>query len=281
MAEWSRAETDDGQTFVFADEGEGPLVVLIHGFPDTPHGYERIAAALVEAGYRVVRPWLRGYHPDTIVPGRPYDLVTISSDPIRLLDALGERDAVIAGHDWGSGMVYGAAAMYPERVRGAVPIALPNPNFLPRSPLTLIAARHMLALNLPWAERGVKRNDFAYVDRLYRRWAPRWNGPEPERCIAHAKEAFRDDRVLAGALDYYRALGFRSFPEFERPSPGAGSDRRRPRDREGDVRAQRGDPGRGLGDPLARGNGALAAPRAGGRVHRRAGRVPAGAGPDL
>jgi pimeloyl-ACP methyl ester carboxylesterase len=219
MTEWSRAETDDGQTFVFLDEGKGPLVVLIHGFPDTPHGYERIAQALADAGYRVIRPWLRGYHPDTIVPGRPYDLVTISSDPIRLLDTLGEQDAVIAGHDWGSGMVYGAAAMYPDRVRGAVPIALPNPNFLPRSPLTLVAARHMLALNLPWAERSVKRDDFAYLDRLYRRWAPRWNGPEPERCIAHAKEAFRDDRVLAGALGYYRALGFRSFPEFERPSP--------------------------------------------------------------
>ncbi len=218
MAEWSRAETDDGQTFVFVDEGEGPLVVLIHGFPDTPHGYEGIAAALADSGYRVVRPWLRGYHPDTIVPGRPYDLVTISSDPIRLLEALGEDDAVIAGHDWGSMMVYGAAALHPDRVRGIVPIALPNPNHLPRSPLTLVAARHMLALNLPWAERSVKRNDFAYLDSLYRRWAPRWTGPEPERCLARAKEAFADDRVLAGAVDYYRALTPRSVPKLERPS---------------------------------------------------------------
>lgn len=49
------AATDDGQRFVFADEGEGPLVVLIHGFPDTPHGWERIAAGLAEAGFRAVR----------------------------------------------------------------------------------------------------------------------------------------------------------------------------------------------------------------------------------
>jgi pimeloyl-ACP methyl ester carboxylesterase len=219
MAEWSRASTDDGQTFVYFDEGSGPLVVLLHGFPDTPHGYERIAGALVDAGYRAVRPWLRGYHPETIVEDLPYDLVTIGSDPVRLLDALGEHDAVIAGHDWGSAMAYGAAALHPDRVRAIVPIALPHFNFLPRNLPTLIAARHMLALQLPWAERSVRRNDFAYLERLYRRWAPRWTGPDRESCLARAKEAFSDRRALSGALDHYRALRPGTPAELERPSP--------------------------------------------------------------
>jgi pimeloyl-ACP methyl ester carboxylesterase len=206
MTAWSRAVGDDGQTFVYADEGEGPLVVLLHGFPDTPHGWGPTAKALVDGGFRVVRPWLRGYHPDTIVEGRPYDLLTISSDPIRLLDALGERNAVVGGHDWGAMMVFGAAVLHPDRLRAIVPVALPHPSLLPRDPRTMWAARHMLAMRMPWAEAAARRNDFAYFDRLYRRWAPNWRGPGRDGSLAEAKAALADDRALAAAVGYYRAL---------------------------------------------------------------------------
>ena len=195
---------------------EGPLVVLLHGFPDTPHGWERIAAGLADAGYRATRPWLRGYHPDTIVEGRPYDAVTIAFDPIAFLDALGERDAILVGHDWGASMVYGAATLHPERVRAIVPIAIPHPTLLPRNPSTLWAARHFLALKMPWAVRAVRRADFAYLDTLYRRWSPNWVGAARERSLADAKHAFADERSLNGALDYYRALSPRPAPELER-----------------------------------------------------------------
>ena len=216
MAEWSRAEADDGQTFVFFDEGEGPLVLLYHGFPDTPHGWDRIAGALVRAGYRAVRPWLRGYHADTIVDGRPYDMLTIGTDPIRLLDALGEDQAVLAGHDWGAFMCWSAACQHPGRLRGVVPVALPNSNHLPRDLRTAIAARHMIALQMPWAGWSVRRNDFDYLDRVYRRWAPRWEGDERDRCLARAQETFADPRSLRGALDHYRALSPRRRPELDR-----------------------------------------------------------------
>ena len=204
--EWSRATTQDGQTFVFADAGEGPLVVLLHGFPDTPHGWGPAAKALADAGYRVVRPWLRGYRPETIVAGRAYDPVTIGLDPIGLLDALDEREAYLVGHDWGASMVYAAATLHPERVRAIVPIAIPHPSLLPRDPGTLWAARHFLALRMPWAERSVRRGDFAYLDTLYRRWAPNWAGPDRDASLADVKRAFADDSSLSGALAYYRAL---------------------------------------------------------------------------
>ena len=215
--EWSRVAADDGQGFVFAEAGDGPLVVLLHGFPDTPHGWEQIAAGLADAGYRAVRPWLRGYHPDTIVEGRPYDPVTIGSDPIAFLDALGERQAILVGHDWGASMVYAAATLHPDRVRAIVPIAIPHPTLLPRSPSTLWAARHFLALKMPWAESAVRRADFAYLETLYRRWAPNWVGPARERSLADAKGAFANERSLSGALDYYRALSPRPAPELARP----------------------------------------------------------------
>ena len=219
MTEWSRATTDDGQTFVFIDEGEGPLVLLYHGFPDTPHGWDRIAHALNEAGHRTIRPWLRGYHPDTIVEGRPYDMLTIGNDPIRLLDALSERDAVLVGHDWGAFMCYPAVTLHASRLRAIVPVALPNANHLPRDLRTTIGARHMVALNMPWAEWRVRRNDFAYLDELYERWAPGWRGPDRDACIARAKEAFADPRSLKGAVDHYRALTPRPFPELDTKVP--------------------------------------------------------------
>jgi pimeloyl-ACP methyl ester carboxylesterase len=65
--------TRGGQTWRCADSGQGPVVMLIHGFPDTPQSYAGIAQALNDAGYRTIVPYLRGYHPSTLVPGRPYD----------------------------------------------------------------------------------------------------------------------------------------------------------------------------------------------------------------
>jgi pimeloyl-ACP methyl ester carboxylesterase len=215
--EWSHAETGDGQRFVFAEEGDGPLMVLLHGFPDTPHGWERIAAGLAEAGFRTVRPWLRGYHPDTIVEGRPYDVITIGRDPVACLDALGEPDAIIVGHDWGAAMAYGAATLHPDRVRAIVPIGIPHTSVVPRNPSVFWAARHFLSLKMPWAERMARRRDFAYLDTLYRRWAPNWSGPDRDRALADAKAAFADPRSLSGALDYYRALSPRPAPELSRP----------------------------------------------------------------
>ncbi len=114
-------------------QARAPLVVLLHGFPDTPHGWGRIASGLADAGYRAVRPWLRGYHPATIVEGRPYDPVTLGSDPTIFLDALGEQEAILVGHDWGASVVYAAATLHPDRVRAIVPIGIPHPTLLPRN----------------------------------------------------------------------------------------------------------------------------------------------------
>jgi pimeloyl-ACP methyl ester carboxylesterase len=101
----------DSQTFVYSDSGgDGPLVVLFHGFPDLPFGWSDARDALVGAGHRVVVPYLRGYHPDTMVPGRRYRAKEIGEDAIRLLDAIEAERAVLVGHDWGAAVVYRPAA---------------------------------------------------------------------------------------------------------------------------------------------------------------------------
>ena len=195
-----------GQTFIAQDAGAGPLVLLLHGFPDTPHGWAATRDALVAGGFRAVVPYLRGYHPDTIVPGRGYTGIELAEDVPRLLDALGADQAVVVGHDWGAAIAFRAATAFPDRVRAIGAVAIPHPRAIERSPALLWRARHFVTLRLPTGPALVRGRDFAYVEALYRRWAPNWNGPDRDACVAHAKAAFADKRVLDAALGYYRAL---------------------------------------------------------------------------
>jgi len=203
-----RTISGEDQNHVVSQAGEGPDVVLLHGFPDTPPSWAELETALVAAGWRVTVPWLRGYHPDTIVAGRPYDAETLGRDALALLDAIDAREAVLVGHDWGALIAYSAAAQAPERVRAIVPIAIPHPSVLKRTPASLWAVRHFFALKLPRAADRVRRHDFAYLDELYTRWAPDWSGPERDASLERAKQAFASPQVLEGALDYYRAILF-------------------------------------------------------------------------
>ncbi len=199
------------QTWRYHDSGQGPAVVLLHGFPDLPHSYANIARALNDAGYRTILPYLRGYHPDTIVPGRAYDPVSISEDAVGLLDALGLSSAILVGHDWGASVVWGAAAIAPERVEAIVPIAIPHLATLrPKNALqaigALVLARHFVFFKTPFAEAMMRRDDFRYVDTLYNRWAPDWRGPERDAALERIKLALRDPEVLKGTIEYYKAI---------------------------------------------------------------------------
>jgi pimeloyl-ACP methyl ester carboxylesterase len=103
----------NGLRFAYLSEGAGPLVLLLHGFPDTPHTFEHALHALRGAGYRAVAPFMRGYHPTAIPSDGAYDLETLGKDAIALIEALGARDAIVIGHDWGAGAAYTAASLSP------------------------------------------------------------------------------------------------------------------------------------------------------------------------
>jgi len=217
-----RTISSGSQPFVVSQEGEGPDVVLLHGFPDTPHSFAQLQSALLDAGWRVTVPWLRGYHPDTIVAGRPYDAETLGRDGLGVLDAIGAPRAVLVGHDWGALIAYVAATLAPERIRGMVTLAIPHPSLLRRTPASLWAARHFLGLKLPWAARTVRRNGFAYLDTLYGRWAPNWSGAERDETLRLAKQALTPQATLEGAIDYYRALALGGSRLLDDPPPVAG-----------------------------------------------------------
>jgi pimeloyl-ACP methyl ester carboxylesterase len=196
--------TADSQRFIYADSGEGPTVVLLHGFPDTPHGWADTRDALTGAGYRTIVPYLRGYHRETITEGRGYSSGEIAEDVVGLLDAIDADRVVLVGHDWGAAITYRAAAGAPERIRAICAVAIPHPQLLQRSLGLAWRARHFLTLSLPSGRWLARRNDFAYLDVLMRRWAPNWSGPEREDTLADVKRCFADPAALDGALGYYR-----------------------------------------------------------------------------
>jgi pimeloyl-ACP methyl ester carboxylesterase len=204
--------TGEGQRYVVSRRGEGPDIVLFHGFPDTPYSWSEIEQTLVDAGWRVSVPWLRGYREETILAGRRYDPQTLGRDALGLLDAIEAPSAVLVGHDWGALVSYVAAALAPERVRAIVTFGIPHPAVLERTPSAFWAVRHFLGLKLPWAAWTCRRNDFAYLDKLYERWAPRWSGPERDETLRRAKQALSSPATLDGAISYYRDLPLLGSP---------------------------------------------------------------------
>ncbi len=199
-----------GLRFTYLEQGTGPLVLLLHGFPDTPYTWDHVIPALAEAGYRAVAPYTRGYHPTEIPADGAYDTDTLGKDALALISALGARDqpggtsAILIGHDWGAGAAYSAAAMDPALVRLLVTIAVPHPGSIKPTPKVLWAMRHFATLRRAGAAEKARRDDFAMIDMLVKRWSPVWDVPPDE--TRHVKTAFSAPGSLEAALGYYRAL---------------------------------------------------------------------------
>jgi pimeloyl-ACP methyl ester carboxylesterase len=114
------------------DVGEGPLVVLCHGFPELAFSWRHQIPALTDAGYRVLAPDMRGFGASS-APGevQAYDVLALCGDMCGLLDAVGEPSAIFIGHDWGASLVWQLAAIHPGRVTAVAGLSVP---FVPRAP---------------------------------------------------------------------------------------------------------------------------------------------------
>jgi pimeloyl-ACP methyl ester carboxylesterase len=114
------------------EEGEGPLVVLCHGFPELAYSWRHQIPALAQAGYHVIAPDMRGYGRSSApAEVEAYDVVSLCGDMCGLLDALGEERAIFVGHDWGASVVWQLAVLHPERVSAVAGLSVP---FVPRAP---------------------------------------------------------------------------------------------------------------------------------------------------
>ena len=120
-----------------AEAGEGPLVVLCHGFPESWYSWRHQIVALAEAGFHAVAPDQRGYgqtdRPEAI---DAYTQLHLVGDIVGLLDALGEERAVIAGHDWGAPVAWNAGALRPDRFRAVIALSVAHNARLGKTPPT-------------------------------------------------------------------------------------------------------------------------------------------------
>src|ERR1700729_1927735 len=115
-----------------AEAGEGPLVLLLHGFPESWYSWRHQLTALAAAGYHAVAPDQRGYC-EAGPPGGPgcpadaseYTMLHLTGDVLALMDALGEEQAVVAGHDWGAPVAWHARLFRPDPVRGVMAVSVP------------------------------------------------------------------------------------------------------------------------------------------------------------
>ncbi len=203
----------NGLRFAYLEEGKGPLVLLLHGFPDTPHTWDDVRPAVAALGFRAVSPFTRGYTPTEIPKTEDYGADTLGADVLALITALGEESAIVIGHDWGAGAAYSAAALEPARVRLLVTIAIPHAASVIPTPWLLWTVRHFFTLSRAGAAAKIRAGDMAHIDELVHRWSPAWDVPAGE--TEAVKRAFREPGCLEAALGYYRALSPR-LPRSQR-----------------------------------------------------------------
>jgi pimeloyl-ACP methyl ester carboxylesterase len=189
-----------------AEAGTGPLVLLLHGFPEFWWSWHHQLITLADAGYHVVAPDLRGYGASD-KPPRGYDAPTLASDIAGLVRALGEGDAVVIGHDWGGHLAWSVAALHPAVVRRLVVLSNPHPlrwhQALRRDSAQRKASGYVRRFQLPWTpERWLVDDDSANVAALLHSWGgPGFPDAETER---RCRDAMQILYTPNRALEYYR-----------------------------------------------------------------------------
>jgi pimeloyl-ACP methyl ester carboxylesterase len=194
----------------YVEAGEGPLVVLLHGFPDFSYGWRHQISALAAAGFRVVAPDLRGYN----LSARPhavsaYALDRLAGDVRDLIAERGETRAHVAGHDWGAMVAWATAAWHPEAVQRLAILNVPHPQRMAEGLRTRAQLRrswYIFAFQLPWLpERVLRGAGFRALREAIELDAPpgALNPGDVERYV----EAWRRPGALRGMVNYYRAAG--------------------------------------------------------------------------
>lgn len=192
-----------GWTFDVRDSGplDGPVVIALHGFPQTSGSWSAVTPLLTDAGYRVLAPDQRGYSPGA----RPaavddYTMDRLCADALALADAAGADRFHVLGHDWGAAVAWALAADRPERVASLTAVSVPHPGALVRSMVGVQALRsaYVAFFQLPGVPELVLGAGGGVVARALLR---RMRNPDP---VAGAA-LLADRRTATAALNWYRA----------------------------------------------------------------------------
>lgn len=186
---------------------DAPLVLCLHGFPDTAWSFRPLISRLAEAGYRAVAVFMRGYAPTALAADGDYSGLTLGRDVLALIEHFGAESAYVVGHDWGALATYAAATMRPDRVRGIVTAGLPHPRrFFLRPSRAQIKASHYIFTfqRRRHSERLVMRDDYAWLRELVKSWSIDWM-PD-DQYWSEVRASFFERPRLRAVLGYYRAI---------------------------------------------------------------------------
>ncbi len=197
----------NGQRLHYISAGAGPLVILLHGFPEFWYSWRALLPALAPIR-QVVALDLRGYNLSD-KPTTGYDLATLCNDVRAAIGALGERQADIIGHDWGGVIAWACAMRAPDVVRRLVVLNAPHPGHIwreVRNPVQLRRSSYVGFFQLTGiAERAITADNYGVIWRTFR-------SADPERAwlsdtdIQRYVDAISRPGALTAALSYYRQL---------------------------------------------------------------------------
>ncbi len=201
----------------YVEAGSGPLVVLLHGFPEFWYSWRYQIPALAAAGFHAVAPDMRGFNWSDKPPGvHSYRVEVLARDVERLIRACGATHAAVVGHDWGAIVAWWFAMLYPERLTRLAILNVPHPAYTLEPGLMraagvapwrqLLRSWYVFFFQLPWLpELALSAGNFALVRRTLRR-DPVHRGTLTEEDIERYVEALAQPGALTAAVNYYRAL---------------------------------------------------------------------------
>jgi pimeloyl-ACP methyl ester carboxylesterase len=197
----------NGARFHVAEQGEGPLVLLLHGFPQFWWAWRHQLQALADAGYHACAMDLRGYGASD-KPPRGYDTRTSATDVASVLRSLGASRAAVVGHGWGGWIAWSMPTLQPTVTRAIGSLSMPHPLVFRRAALTnlqqLRANAYLGGLQRPFVPERQMTVHGGYVQRLLREWAsPEGIWPSPEEARIYS-EAMALPFVAHSAAEYYR-----------------------------------------------------------------------------
>jgi pimeloyl-ACP methyl ester carboxylesterase len=193
----------------YVEAGSGPLVVLLHGFPEFWYSWRHQIAGLAAAGFRVIAPDLRGYNESDKPPGvENYRLELLIDDVVGLVGQAGEARATIVGHDWGGGIAWWLAMHRPDVVDRLAVLNAPHPAAFFRElrlPGQLLRSWYMFFFQLPWLpEELLGAGNCALMARSMSRETAR-PGAFSEDDLRHYRQALAQPGALTAAINYYRS----------------------------------------------------------------------------
>jgi pimeloyl-ACP methyl ester carboxylesterase len=197
---------------------DGPVIILLHGFPEFWYGWHRQIEPLAAAGFRVIVPDQRGYNLSSKPSGvAPYALTELVSDVIAIADQLSQEKIFLAGHDWGAAVAWSAALLHPQRIAKLAILNVPHPSvmrkFLSTRPRQLLRSWYMFFFQLPWLPETLF-SVFNYqigTRSLLRSSRPGTFSPED---LAQYRAAWSQPGALTAMINWYRAL-FRTHVKFQ------------------------------------------------------------------